>query len=254
MSESLAVHRPKVAIVMPCFNTQDTIARTVSAVRKSCDPDLIIAVDDGSRDRSADTARDVGCHVVSHEHNRGYGGAQKTGYRTALEQGADVVVLVHGDNQYDPSLTSEFVGKVLAGFPVVTGTRMVLGDALASGMPWWKYAANKFLTGLENVSFGTRLTDFHNGFRAYSKDFLESVPFDSFSEKFDFDTDIILHAALRKIPISEIPHTTRYREENSQMSFWNGVKYGSRILVTVGRYHAHRLGVRYEPLFDVKKS
>jgi glycosyltransferase involved in cell wall biosynthesis len=84
MSESSAVHRPKVAIVMPCFNTQDTIARTVSAVRKSCDPDLIIAVDDGSRDRSADTARDVGCHVVSHEHNRGYGGAQKTGYRTAL--------------------------------------------------------------------------------------------------------------------------------------------------------------------------
>jgi hypothetical protein len=107
---------------------------------------------------------------------------------------------------------------------------------------------------LENVSFGTRLTDFHNGFRAYSKDFLESVPFNSFSEKFDFDTDIILHAALRKIPISEIPHTTRYREENSQMSFWNGVKYGSRILVTVGRYHAHRLGLRYEPLFDVKKS
>jgi glycosyltransferase involved in cell wall biosynthesis len=242
----------KVAIVMPCFNTADTISRTVAAVRKSCDLDVIIAVDDGSKDDSAAVARAAGCRVVIHEQNRGYGGAQKTGYRTAIAHGADVIVLVHGDNQYDPSLTGEFVRKVKSGYPVVTGTRMVLGDALASGMPWWKYIANRFLTGLENISFGTNLTDFHNGFRAYSTVFLQSVPFESFSEKFDFDTDIILHAALRKIPIAEIPHTTRYREENSQMSFWNGVKYGTRILGTVARYHAHRLGLRREPLFDVE--
>lgn len=244
--------RSKVAIVMPCYNTADTISRTVATVRKSCDPDIIIAVDDGSKDKSAAVASEAGCHVVVHAQNRGYGGAQKTGYRTAIEQGANVVVLVHGDNQYDPSLTGDFVRKVESGYPVVTGTRMVLGDALASGMPWWKYIANRFLTGLENASFGTRLTDFHNGFRAYSREFLQSVPFETFSEKFDFDTDIILHAALRKIPIAEIPHTTRYREENSQMSFWNGVKYGTRILGTVARYHAHRIGLRREPLFDVE--
>ena len=238
---------------MPCFNTQETIARTVAAVRKSCDPNIIIAVDDGSTDDSAAAANAAGCLVISHARNRGYGGAQKTGYRTALDQEADVVVLVHGDNQYDPSLTGEFIRMVDSGYPVVTGTRMVLGDALASGMPWWKYVANRFLTGLENISFGTRLTDFHNGFRAYSRPFLQSVPFDSFSEKFDFDTDIILHAALRNIPIAEIPHTTRYREENSQMSFWNGVKYGTRILGTVASYHAHRLGLRHQPLFDVEK-
>lgn len=245
-------NKSKVAIVMPCFNTADTILRTVATVRKSCDPEIIIAVDDGSKDNSAAVATDAGCHVVIHEQNRGYGGAQKTGYRTAIEHGADVVVLVHGDNQYDPSLTGDFVRMVESGYPVVTGTRMVLGDALASGMPWWKYIANRFLTGLENASFGTNLTDFHNGFRAYSSAFLKSVPFETFSEKFDFDTDIILHAALRKIPIAEIPHTTRYREENSQMSFWNGVKYGTRILGTVARYHAHRIGLRREPLFDVE--
>lgn len=244
--------KSKVAIVMPCFNTADTISRTVATVRKSCDPSIIIAVDDGSKDNSSVVASEAGCHVVVHKQNRGYGGAQKTGYRTAIEHGADIVVLVHGDNQYDPSLTGDFVRKVESGYPVVTGTRMVLGDALASGMPWWKYIANRFLTGLENASFGTHLTDFHNGFRAYSKDFLQSVPFETFSEKFDFDTDIILHAALREIPIAEIPHTTRYREENSQMSFWNGVKYGTRILGTVARYHAHRMGLRHEPLFDVE--
>ena len=129
---------------------------------------------------------------------------------------------------------------------------MVLGDALASGMPWWKFLANKFLTGLENFAFGTNLTDFHNGFRAYSADFLRSVPFDTFSEKFDFDTDIILHAALRKVRIAEIQHTTRYREENSKMTFLKGVQYGTGIMITVGRYYIHKFGLKHEPLFEIE--
>ena len=243
-----------IAIVMPSFNTAHTLPSTVNAVRKCCPTGTIIVVDDGSSDTTADVGRNLGCIVVSHERNRGYGGAQKTGYTKSLDLGADVVVLVHGDNQYDPSLTDSFAQKVAEGFPCVTGTRMVLGDALASGMPWWKFIANKGLTGLENFAFGTRLTDFHNGFRAYSAEFLRSVPYDRFSEKFDFDTDIILHAALRRVRIAEIPHTTRYREENSQMTFMNGVKYGLRILRTVGRYYAHCLGIRYEPLFDVSEK
>jgi len=244
----------KVAVVMPCFNTEQTMARTLLAAKKSCPIDFAVVADDGSSDRTAQIGKELGCHVVSHRKNRGYGGAQKTGFRKALDLGADVIVLVHGDNQYDPSLTGEFARKVQTeGYPVVTGTRMVLGDALKSGMPWWKYVANKFLTGLENMAFGTRLTDFHNGFRAYSASFLKSIPFETFSEKFDFDTDIILHAALRGERIAEIPHTTRYREENSQMTFAHGVRYGCGILLTVGKYFAHRLGLRHEPLFDVKK-
>ena len=243
----------KVAIVMPCFNTEQTMERTYHTVRQHCPIDIAIVADDGSHDRTAEIGRELGCVVVSHPKNRGYGGAQKSGYSKALEMGADVVVLVHGDNQYDPSLTGEFVEKVRdEGYPVVTGTRMVLGDALASGMPWWKFLANKFLTGLENFAFGTNMTDFHNGFRAYSADFLRSVPFDTFSEKFDFDTDIILHAALRKVRIAEIPHTTRYREENSQMTFLKGVQYGTGIMITVGRYYLHKFGLKHEPLFEIE--
>lgn len=243
-----------IAVVMPSYNTARTLPSTVNTVRACCPSSTIIVVDDGSSDNTAQVGRDLGCLVVSHERNRGYGGAQKTGYSKALELGADIVVLVHGDNQYDPSLTNAFAQKVADGFPCVTGTRMILGDALASGMPWWKFIANKGLTGLENFAFGTKISDFHNGFRAYSANFLQSVPYEQFSEKFDFDTDIILHAALRRVPIAEIPHTTRYREENSQMTFVNGVKYGTRILLTVGRYFAHRLGLRYEPLFDVSEA
>ena len=243
-----------IAVVMPCYNTASTIPTNVNSVRACCNAAHIIIADDGSSDTTSQVGRELGCIVVSHAQNRGYGGAQKTGYSKALELGADIVVLVHGDNQYDPSLTNDFAQKVSEGYPVVTGTRMVLGDALASGMPWWKFVANKGLTGLENFAFGTHLTDFHNGFRAYSADFLRSVPYDRFSEKFDFDTDIILHAALRKVRIAEIPHTTRYREENSQMTFWNGVKYGTRIVGTVTRYCAHRFGLRYEPLFDTSHS
>ena len=248
-------NKPLIAIVMPCFNTEQTMERTYQAVKEVCPVDLAIVADDGSHDRTAEIGRRLGCVVVSHSKNRGYGGAQKSGYSKALELGADVVVLVHGDNQYDPSLTGEFVKKVLEeGYPVVTGTRMVLGDALKSGMPWWKYLANKFLTRIENLAFGTKLTDFHNGFRAYSSGFLRSVPFTTFSEKFDFDTDIILHAALRKVRIAEIPHTTRYREENSQMTFAKGLQYGIGILITVGRYYLHKVGLRHEPLFDVDRN
>jgi glycosyltransferase involved in cell wall biosynthesis len=242
----------KIAIVMPCFNTEQTMMRTYQTVKENCHVDFVIVADDGSHDKTAQIGNELGCIVVSHTKNRGYGGAQKSGYTKALELGADIIVLVHGDNQYDPSLVGKFVEKIRDEYvPVVTGTRMVLGDALASGMPCWKFLANKFLTGLENLAFGTKLTDFHNGFRAYSADFLRSVPFETFSEKFDFDTDIILHAALRKVPIAEIPHTTRYREENSQMTFFKGVQYGTGILITVGRYYLHKFGVKNEPLFDV---
>ena len=248
----MSTNTKKIAIVMPCFNTEQTMERTYHTVKEHCHVDIAIVADDGSHDRTAEIGHQLGCVVVSHPKNRGYGGAQKSGYAKALELGADVVVLVHGDNQYDPSLTGKFVEKVRdEGYPVVTGTRMVLGDALASGMPWWKFLANKFLTGLENFAFGTKLTDFHNGFRAYSADFLRSVPFDTFSERFDFDTDIILHAALRKVRIAEIPDTTRYREENSQMTFAKGVQYGTGILITVSRYYLHKFGIKYEPLFDV---
>lgn len=244
----------KAVIVMPAHNVAPVLRKTVEAIPEGC-WDEIILIDDGSTDGTADVARSLGLTVVSHGKNRGYGGAQKTGYREAVKRGAEIAVMVHGDNQYDPSLVPLFVAKIRdEGYDVVTGTRMVLGDALRQGMPLWKYVPNRLLTHLENFVFQTDLTDYHNGYRAYSARFLKQVPLELLSEKFDFDTDIIIQAAIRKQRIAEIPHTTRYLEENSQMPFSKGVRYGIGILRTVIAYLFHRSGLQRNPLFEAAAS
>jgi glycosyltransferase involved in cell wall biosynthesis len=235
---------------MPAFNVAEMLPKTLSELPRER-VDEIIVVDDGSTDGTSRVAEELGLSVVRHPKNRGYGGAQKTGYKTAIEKGADVVVMVHGDDQYDPSLTPKFISKIKdEGFDVVTGTRMVLGDVLEGGMPIWKYIPNRFLTHLENFVFNTDITDYHNGYRAYSADFLKKVPLDLLSEKFDFDTDIIIQAAIRRCRIAEIPNPTRYRDENSQMSFSKGVRYGLSILCTVAKYLVHKMGFKNRLFMD----
>ena len=239
----------KVMIVMPGFNVARVLEKTVRALPRGI-ADEIILVDDGSTDGTPDLGRKLGLTVVSHERNRGYGGSQKTGYQEAIRRGADMVVMVHGDNQYDPSFAPQFIAKIREeGYDVVTGTRMVLGDALQKGMPLWKYIPNRLLTHLENLVFRTNLTDYHNGYRAFSTRFLKQVPLDLLSEKFDFDTDIMIQAAIRRARIAEIPHPTRYEDENSQMPFSKGVRYGLSILRTVTRYLLHRTGLWRQDLF-----
>ena len=160
--------------------------------------------------------------------------------------------MVHGDNQYDPSLVSAFVNKIVnENCDLVTGTRMVLGDVLKNGMPIWKFIPNRFLTWLENTVFGSNITDYHNGFRAYSAKFLNEIPFDLLSEKFDFDTDIIIQGAIRKYKIGEIPHPTRYMDENSQMPFSKAVVYGLSILRTVSRYILHKIGIYPQKVYSL---
>jgi glycosyltransferase involved in cell wall biosynthesis len=239
----------KVVIVIPAFNVAHVLGKTVAAI-PSGSYDEIIVVDDGSKDGTAQVARSLGITVVVHPYSIGYGGAQKTGYEEALKRNADIAVMVHGDNQYDPSLVPSFVRKIVdEKCDLVTGTRMILGDVLKNGMPIWKFIPNRFLTWLENTTFGSHITDYHNGFRAYSAKFLRQVPLDLLSDKFDFDTDIIIQGAIRKCKIGEIPHSTRYKEENSQMPFPKAVVYGLSILCTVGLYLLHRTGIYRQKVF-----
>jgi glycosyltransferase involved in cell wall biosynthesis len=242
----------KTVIVMPAYNVADILPTTIGEVPPQS-VDEIILVDDGSHDATAEVARRLGLFVVAHERNCGYGATQKTGYREALKRDAEIVVMLHGDNQYDPAYVPQFVAKIRdEGYDVVTGTRMVLGDVLSGGMPLWKYLPNRMLTLMENITFRTRLTDYHNGYRAYSANFLRRVPFEELSDKFDFDTDIIVQAAVRRVRIAEIPHPTRYRAENSQMSFAKGVRYGLSILKTIGAYLLHRTGLWRRDRFEIE--
>lgn len=242
----------KTLIVMPAYNVANILLKTIEEVRSVCSADILV-VDDSSTDGTADVAKQGGADVVSHPKNRGYGGAQKTGYQEAIRRGYDFVVLVHGDNQYDPKMAPQFVEKMRdEGFDVVTGTRMILGDALKQGMPIWKYIPNRLLTQLENFTFGTNLSDYHNGYRAFRTEFLKKVPLDLLSEKFDFDTDVMIQAAIRKAKIAEIPHPTRYLDENSQMPFSKGVIYGCSILRTIILYLLHKSGILRQNLFEEK--
>jgi glycosyltransferase involved in cell wall biosynthesis len=242
----------KTIVIMPAYNVANVLEKTVAGIPKEW-VDEIIVINDGSSDATPEIARRLGLSLVSHARSHGYGAVQKTGYKQALKHGAEYVVMVHGDNQYDPTLVPEFIKKLHEdGFDVVTGSRMILGDVLRNGMPLWKYIPNRFLTWLENTIFQTRISDYHNGYRAFTADFLQQIPLDLLSDKFDFDTDILIQAAIRRAKIAEIPHTTRYEDENSQMSFGKAVRYGLMILVTVVHYMVHRSGIWRQRAFQIK--
>ena len=241
--------RPRVAVVMPAYNVAHVVEKAISSLPRTA-IDEVIVIDDGSRDGTADAARRTGVTVLTHAVNKGYGGAQKTGYRHAITTGADIVVLVHGDNQYDPSYAGKFIAKIRdEGYDVVTGTRMVLGDAIAQSMPIWKYVPIRATTILQNWIFGTEITDYHDGYRAYSMSFVRSVPLDRLSDKFDFDTDMMVQAVVHGMRIAEIPHPTRYAEENSQLPFWKAVHCQLTILTTAGKFLLHRTGLWRQALF-----
>ncbi|MBN1424206.1 glycosyltransferase family 2 protein [Candidatus Fermentibacteria bacterium] len=236
----------RVVVVMPAYNTARTLAKTVAAIPEGW-VDEIVLVNDGSRDGTDEVARSLGLAVVNHPKNRGYGGAQKTGYAWALEHAADIVVLLHSDFQYSPAILPRFVEAVAAGADGVTGSRIKSGDALKGGMPIWKYIPNRTLTFLGNLVFGTRLSEFHNGYRAYSRRGLEAVPFHTFSDRFDFDTQIMVHLAARGHRIDEIPSPTRFADDSSKMSFRQGIRYGLSLLGHMARFFLHRLGIRRDP-------
>src|SRR4051794_20656369 len=238
----------KVVIVMPAYNAAKTLERTYSDIPHDL-VDHVILVDDVSKDQTVDIARQLGLDVVVHRQNLGYGGNQKTCYDRALEWGADVVVMLHPDYQYDATRIPDLIAPILAGdADLMLGSRF-LGDPLAGGMPRWKYVSNRFLTNVENVAFGLRLSEYHTGLRAYSRRLLERIPYRLNSDDFVFDQELVAQvvAAGMRRRIGEIAVPTRYFEEASSVGFRRSVVYGTSTLRVVARYLLHRLGVRRSP-------
>ncbi|WP_184337249.1 glycosyltransferase [Prosthecobacter vanneervenii] len=241
---------PRVAVVMPAYNVAGVVAQAIAALPPHC-VDEIFVVDDGSHDGTGKVAAEAGGTVITHTTNKGYGGAQKSGYKAAIESNSDIVVLVHGDNQYDPSFAELFIAKIRdEGFDVVTGTRMVLGDALSNNMPIWKYIPIRATTWLQNLMLGTSISDYHDGYRAYSGSFLRSVPLDQLSNRFDFDFDMMIQAAVKKSRIAEIPHPTRYGKEHSQLPFGKAVACQLTIFKSAFKFLLHRLGLMRQDTYE----
>ena len=235
---------PRVVIVMPAYNAARTLERTYHDIPHDLVHHVIL-VDDVSKDETVGIAKRLGIEVIVHRQNLGYGGNQKTCYDRALESGADVVVMLHPDYQYDATRIPQLVAPILAGErDLMLGSRF-LGDPLAGGMPRWKFLSNRFLTGLENAAFGLHLSEYHTGLRAYSRRLLETIPYRLNSDDFVFDQELIAQVvAVGGLPVGEIGVPTRYFEEASSVGFRRSVVYGLSTLRVVGRYLLHRTGLR----------
>ena len=245
----------RVVVVMPAYNAARTLAACLADVPRDR-VDEVVLVDDASRDGTAELAESLGLTVVRHPVNRGYGGNQKTCYREALARGADIVVMVHPDHQYDPRVIPQLLGPVLAGrCDAAFGSRMLGGKAREGGMPWWKYVANIALTRVEDAVFGLRLTEYHSGFRAYTRRYLESVRLEANADGFVFDSEIIAQGVEAGMRFEEIPIATRYFPEASQIRFWSSVRYGFDILRMLLRFVLHTRGIlRREQFVPVRQG
>lgn len=240
----------KVVAVMPAYNAAATLERTVADIPPGA-VDEIILVDDCSRDDTVAIARQLGLTVVAHERNRGYGGNQKTCYTHALQAGADYVVMIHPDYQYDSRVIPAAIDILRLGIcDVIVGSRIrTRREALAGGMPAWKYIANRLLTITENVALGQNLGDFHSGFRAYTRQVLETIPWQHNSEDFVFDTQFLVQAVYFGFKLGDVPVPVRYFDEASSINFRRSVTYGLCTLWTLAQYWLQSLHVARFDIF-----
>jgi glycosyltransferase involved in cell wall biosynthesis len=245
----------KVIAVMPAYNAEKTLAATLADFPVGS-VDEVILVDDGSKDRTVQVAREMGLTVIVHPENRGYGGNQKTCYRYALEHGAHIVVMIHPDYQYDSRVIPHAVGIIRLGIcDIVLGSRIrSRQEALDGGMPRYKYISNRFLTAVENFGLGQNLGDFHSGFRVYRREVLERIPFERNSDNFVFDTQFLVQAVQLGFRLGDIPVPVRYFAEASSINFKRSVRYGLGTLGVVCQYWLHRLRLWRSPLFEAKAA
>jgi glycosyltransferase involved in cell wall biosynthesis/ubiquinone/menaquinone biosynthesis C-methylase UbiE len=253
---SVLTNNKKVIVVLPAYNAEKTLEKTVKDIPKDWIDDIIL-VDDASKDKTVEVSKKLGLKTFVHKKNSGYGANQKTCYKEALKLGADIVVMVHPDFQYDPAFIPQMIKPIARDeTDAVFGSRMLIPtNALKGGMPYWKFLANIFLTKLENFVLGMNLTEYHSGFRAYSRKVLE-LPIELNSDNFVFDTEIIAQLKVAKMKIREIPITTRYFPEASMIGFRRSVNYGLSILLVMGRYLLNKFGlIKYSQFnFNVSKN
>ncbi|MHC5090748.1 MAG: glycosyltransferase family 2 protein [Planctomycetota bacterium] len=235
----------KVVVVMPAYNAEKTLIQTHQEVLEQDVVDLIIVVDDASSDQTSAVASELPQTVVhSHIENRGYGANQKTCYRLALEHGGDIVIMVHPDYQYTPQLIPAMASMIGNGlYHCVLGSRILGGYALKGGMPIWKYAANRFLTLAENMLTGAKLSEYHTGYRAFSKELLEKLPLEKNSDDFVFDNQMLAQILWNGYQIAEVSCPTKYFEEASSINFSRSCKYGFGCLGTGLKFRLARMGV-----------
>ena len=236
------INGKRIAVVMPAYNAEKTLEQTVRDLSDLVD--IKILVDDSSKDQTAALSRSLGVETFVHNANYGYGRNQQTCYREALAAGADIVVMVHPDYQYTPSLVPAMAGMIASSvYDMVLGSRILGAGALKGGMPFYKYVANRLLTAFQNLFLGVKLSEYHTGFRAFSRQLLETLPLLENSDDFVFDNQMIAQAVAFGFKIGEISCPTKYFEEASSINFSRSVKYGFGVLATTVSFVAHKMGI-----------
>jgi glycosyltransferase involved in cell wall biosynthesis len=241
----------KVVVVMPAYNAAKTLRQTHAEVMEQQIVDLIVLVDDGSKDETAAIARTLpGVQVHVHTQNKGYGGNQKTCYRLALEAGGDIVIMIHPDYQYTPKLIPAMVSIIGNGLhPCVLGSRILGGYALKGGMPVWKYISNRFLTAAENILLGAKLSEYHTGYRAFSRPLLEGLDLTPNSDDFVFDNQMLAQIIWQGHTIGEVSCPTKYFAEASSINLTRSIQYGLGCLRTASQFRLAKMGLLNSPLF-----
>jgi len=246
---------PKVIVVMPAYNAEKTLEKTYKDIPRDNISEVLV-VDDDSRDKTVAIAQKLKLPVFVHKKNLGYGGNQKTCYQKALERGADIIVMIHPDYQYDATLTGYLIQPILEyRMDIMLGSRIrSRSEALKGGMPLYKYISNRFLTMIENIVMGLNLSEYHTGFRAYKREVLEKVPFKNFSNDFVFDQEILISAHAAGFNIGEIAVPVRYFPEASSINFQRSTRYGFGIIITLIKYILFNIGFKSDLFISPQKS
>ena len=242
----------KIVVVLPAYNAEKTLERTHAEIPREV-VDEVILVDDGSRDGTVVLARRLGILHATHGQNLGYGANQKTCYALALHEGADIVVMVHPDYQYSPRLITPMAAMIASGeYDIVLGSRILGGGTIRGGMPLYKFVGNRFLTLVQNLLSGAKLSEYHTGFRAFARSVLLKLHLGENSDDFVFDNEILVQALRFGYRIGEISCPTRYMSDSSSIPFWRSVRYGFGVLATTGKSLLHRAGLARFPFLDPK--